>query len=193
MKKIYNWFASWGIVRKLCEKPFFAKVLSYEFLSYLFFGVLTTVVNFIAAAIVKRMYGEGFDTLIVGHIGSYEIPAATATNAIAWLASVLFAFITNKLWVFESRSFRPGILFKELSTFIAARLLSGVLLEMVGFDLLYKFLVEHFAEKADLIFWIAKLIIGIGVIIFNFVASKLVSFRKKKTEAEDNEDELQES
>ncbi|MCR5689706.1 MAG: GtrA family protein [Clostridiales bacterium] len=193
MKKIYNWFASWGIVRKLCEKPFFAKVLSYEFLSYLFFGALTTLVNFIAFAVVKRLFGEDFDTLIVGRIGSYEIPAATVTNAIAWLTSLFFAFFTNKLWVFESRSFKPRVLAKELSTFVAARLLSGVLLEIVGFDLLNKFLHERLADKADIVCWIAKLIIAIGVIIFNFVASKLVSFRKKKTEAEDNGDELQKS
>ena len=91
------------------------------------------------------------------------------STLIAWVAGVLFAFFTNKLFVFESdrRDIR-GLLF-EISTFFTARLLSLGLEEGILF-----LFVEQLGCRAGIV----KLFAQILVVVFNYVASKLVIFRK---------------
>ena len=69
-----------------------------EVIMYLIFGVATTVVNWVAYSILMK--GTG-------------IPLAVS-NAIAWLVSVIFAYVTNKLWVFESKSWKINEVWKEI-------------------------------------------------------------------------------
>ena len=91
------------------------------------------------------------------------------SNIIAWILSVLFAFITNKIWVFESKCFDFKIFIKELWNFIVCRLATGALdlgIMYVGVDLL---------KGPALILKIASNII---VIILNYVMSKLFVFKK---------------
>ena len=99
---------------------------------------------------------------------------------------MLFAFITNKLFVFESSSLKAGTVLKELTSFIGARILSFLIFEELIFMLLINIGVHHL---------IAKLSIAVFVVIFNYVASKLVIFRKKneikKTEEQEDADALQ--
>ena len=142
------------------------KVVTREIITYLFFGVCTTAVNFIIyTVLIRNMPGR-----------------VTLCNTIAWVAAVLFAFVTNKLFVFESKSLAPGVLFKEFFTFIASRILTG-LMEMFLPTLLIKagldmriFGVEGMA---------AKIIVGVAIIILNYVFSKLIIFRKKSDPGED--------
>ena len=68
-----------------------------EIITYVIFGVLTTVVNFAAFWILSRVLGERLYLL---------------NNAIAWVVSVAFAYVTNKLWVFESKSWAVRIAFQ---------------------------------------------------------------------------------
>ena len=79
--------------------------------SYLFFGVLTTIVNYVSYYALTRWLGMG----------------VTAATAWAWALAVLFAFVTNKLWVFRSRTRGLAALGHELAAFVAARLFSGLL------------------------------------------------------------------
>ena len=85
-----------------------------ELLMYIFFGVLTTVVNFIAFGAFNNILGKNF----------YLV-----SNAIAWIISVVFAYMTNKLFVFHSNSFAPKTLFKELIEFLVARIFSFIIEE----------------------------------------------------------------
>lgn len=123
-------------------------------INYLFFGVCTTVINVIAY------------TLFYNCLGMSNVPA----TVVAWGLAVVFAFITNKLFVFESKSFEPSVLFKEISSFFLCRVLTGLL------DVLIMYIaVDVFASSPLL--W--KILSNILVILLNYVASKLVIFKNK--------------
>jgi cell wall teichoic acid glycosylation protein gtcA len=122
---------------------------------YLIFGILTTLVNFAAYHICYTKLQ--FPNLV--------------SNTIAWILSVLFAFITNKIWVFKSKSFGLSKLAQELFAFVTARLFTGFLdtaIMFVGVDVL----------KQNWI--IAKIVSSVVVVILNYIFSKLFVFRKNK-------------
>lgn len=122
---------------------------------YIIFGVLTTVVNLL-------VYGLFYYNLNCTNILS---------TIIAWIAAVAFAFITNKLFVFESKSMEKKTVFYELMTFVMCRVGTGVL-EVGGMWLLVDVLI--------LPAMLMKLFINVAVIVLNYVASKLVIFKKAK-------------
>ena len=123
-----------------------------EPIAYIFFGVLTTLVNVVVyyfCAEVLQIY--------------YLI-----ANVIAWVASVLFAFLTNKLWVFESKSWALSLVLKEGAGFFLARVATGVV-DMV----LMWLVVDGELLSGELV---AKILVNIVVIILNYIASKLWIF-----------------
>ncbi len=170
-EKIYNKIFSVPFFGKLLKIPGVEKLLQYEIVSYLLFGVLTTVVNFITYMAVAALSGENYEERVLFTIGSYDVLWVLVINAIAWIVSVLFSFITNKLFVFESSSWKPAVAIKELTAFLGARILSFVIFE----ELIFALLIDIFGLN-DLI---AKAVVAVFVVIFNYVASKLVIFRKK--------------
>jgi putative flippase GtrA len=87
------------------------------------------------------------------------------SNIIAWFLSVLFAYITNRIWVFESRS---SDIIKEISLFFGGRLFSGI----VDTGLLY--VMVDILTIGD---FISKITTQIIVVILNYVISKLVVFK----------------
>lgn len=154
-----------------------------EIVLYLVFGVLTTVVNLIAFSIFKA-----FTPVLIA-------------NVIAWVFAVAFAFFTNKLFVFESKSWKKDIVIKEAASFTGARLFSlgveelGILLMINIFDCtpaLGRFAVkcldltklvkltmpQFFYDKLDGDMMV-KIILAVIVIILNYVFSKLIIFKKK--------------
>lgn len=175
-EKLYDRIFSVPIFKKLLKIPGVEKLLRYEIVSYLFFGVLTTVVNFILYWFMGRLGGDDYETKVLFNVGSFPFKYIYAANAAAWFGSVLFSFITNKLFVFESRSFAPKVAVKELLSFFGARVISFLLFEELLFGVFTALLGS--LNNAS---WIAKLITGILVIIFNYIASKLVIFKKKQT------------
>ena len=121
---------------------------------YAVFGVLTTAINIAVYALCYRVL----------HLPN--VPS----NVIAWILAVLFAFVTNKLYVFESKSLARGTVARELASFVGARLATGLLdlaVMFVGVDLLH---------GPDLVIKVGSNVI---VIILNYVFSKLIVFRKK--------------
>lgn len=133
-----------------------------EVLSYLFFGGLTTIVNVGAFMLLTSA-----TTLSTG-----------AANAIALALSILFAYVTNKLWVFESK-LTGAAAAKEFLMFIACRLATGVLDEIVviaGVDWLGGML--GLGESAVWALGV-KVFANILVIIANYIFSKLLIFKKK--------------
>ena len=97
-----------------------------------------------------------------------SIPNVPST-CIAWILSVLFAYLTNKVYVFQSKSFKKEVLLREGLQFFGCRLLTGIL------DVAIMFV------AVDLLHWnglVWKVISNILVIILNYVASKLLIFKK---------------
>ena len=88
-----------------------------EIINYIFFGVLATVVNLVSFKI--------FDLILGAKL--YLI-----TNVISWIITVIFAYVTNKLWVFESKSWKKDVVIKELIGFFGARLFSLGVSELWG-------------------------------------------------------------
>lgn len=142
-----------------------------ELISYVFFGVLATVVNLVSFKVFELILGEEL----------YLI-----TNVISWLITVIFAYFTNKLWVFESKSWKAGVVVKELIGFFGARIFSLVV-EEGGLWLLID--ICHMDRlNLDILSFningnmIAKVIMQVVVVILNYVFSKLVIFRHKKND-----------
>ena len=162
--------------------PGMKKLLEYETVSYLFFGFATFLVSAFSYWAANRIGGlfcapVPYESWILFTLGRMQFKWIYAANAISWVCAVTFAFFTNKLFVFESRSFAANVVWHELGTFVSARVLSFVLFEELLFavlELLFARLGWHAAD------WIAKIIVAVLVVIFNYLASKLVIFRKKQ-------------
>ena len=139
-----------------------------ELITYIIFGVLTTIVSLVSFKIFDSLLGEKLYLL---------------TNIMSWIFAVSFAYITNKLWVFESKSWHGKTVIKELLGFVGARLFSlGV--EELGLWRLIDILNTGALRLSILSLdingnMIAKVIMQIVVIILNYVFSKLVVFKKK--------------
>ncbi|WP_162356962.1 GtrA family protein [Metabacillus mangrovi] len=126
-----------------------------EVVMYAFFGVLTTVVNFAVFFIC---------------LNAFHLDYKISTTA-AWILSVLFAFITNKLYVFSSKSFDFSILAREALSFTGFRLAS------LAVDLgLMIVLIEVLAADQT----ISKLLTNLLVIVLNYTVSKLFVFKTKR-------------
>lgn len=140
-----------------------------ELILYVLFGGLTTVVNFVVFYLMNRAAGE--ELYLVN-------------NVIAWLAAVLFAYITNKLWVFESKSLAAKTVLKELAEFFSARIFSlgieegglWLFVDKLGFDS-FAFSILGFEVTGKLI---AKLALAVIVVILNYFFSKFIIFKKNK-------------
>ena len=140
-----------------------------EIILYVLFGGLTTVVNYIIYFTCTKAL----------HIGW------SPATLFAWIGAVLFAYVTNRIWVFESRAKGFSAVFFEFVKFIGARLLS-LGLEWLTLKLLIDILRMDLWVWRDLTLgeFVAKTIAQILVIIANYVFSKWIVFRKilKNTE-----------
>lgn len=126
-----------------------------ETILYLFFGVLTTIVNIVTYLFFTRALGV--DLLI--------------SNAIAWILAVLFAYVTNKFFVFESKNIKAKFLLKEFTSFVSCRIFSGV----TEMGLMYVMI--NIMSIND---FIVKLFTNVVVVVLNFIFSKLIIFKNKK-------------
>lgn len=125
----------------------------WDIVTYLFFGVLTTVINYL-------IYLPVYNLL---HL------SAAFSNAVAWVAAVAFAYLTNKPWVFKSHDWSRKTVIPELIKFVSCRLGSGVLETGILF------------VTVDLLHWngnIWKLVTSVLVVVLNYIASKLLVFKK---------------
>lgn len=131
-----------------------------EIINYLIFGAMTTAVSW------------GTYSLFVKAVGM----SVSVGNVLSWICAVLFAFVTNKLFVFESKTWAPATALREFFSFIGARLATGVI-EWVGVPFFSTHGLTHplFGVKGLL----AKIVVSIVVIILNYVFSKFLVFIKK--------------
>lgn len=124
-----------------------------EVILYLFFGGCTTVINTV-------VYG-----VLYGPLQLANVPSTIA----AWLVAVIFAFYTNRRFVFESRESTAAGRWREFGSFFGCRVLTGIL------DVLIM------AAAVDWMGWnglLWKLISNVLVIVLNYIASKFFIFKK---------------
>lgn len=139
-------------------KKLFALFKKYEeVISYLFFGGLTTLVNYATYLPCYNIFGI----------------SGAVSNVVSWCTAVTFAFLTNKPFVFKSHDWSAKVVIPELTKFVGFRLGSGILETGIIF------------VTVDCLGWngnIIKLITSVVVVILNYIASKLLVFRKKRGE-----------
>ena len=125
-----------------------------ELILYVFWGAATTAVNYCAYFLFTKAIHMHY----------------VLANVLAWLIAVLFAFWANKSFVFESKSWAPDVALPELYKFTGARVFSGALETGILF-----LTVDLLQGNGNL--W--KILTSVLVVILNYVASKLLVFRKK--------------
>jgi putative flippase GtrA len=129
-----------------------------EVVKYLFFGVLTTLVNFITYY------------LLVFIFKTEEGALGITFNVTATIISILFAYVTNRKFVFNSKATGKKAVIKEMFSFFSCRIVSLIvdaLIYLVGCTIL------KFPS------FIIKMISQVVIIILNYVFSKLIVFKKK--------------
>ncbi len=151
-----------------------------EIVNYLIFGVLTTAVDFAVYTPLTAILGADYKLAGV-------IPWYIVTSVIAWIAAVLFAYVTNKTWVFEERDWSAGKVTREVISFAGGR----VVTLLIQLFLMWLMIDATHLDKTALFTWgaglvglkgdfVVKAIVAVIVVILNYVISKLFVFKKKK-------------
>ena len=128
------------------------KLINKEKILYVIFGILTTIVNLIAYYLFSNIININY----------------LMSNTIAWIISVVFAYITNKFFVFNSSYINKDVIIEEFIKFMNCRLISGLS------EVVLLFLFVDLLLMNDIV---AKLIIGVLVALINFIFSKVFIFK----------------
>ena len=170
-----------------------------EFILYALFGVLTTVVSWGSYYLFSNLF-SGMNSEVALNLGftSFHMKLGVVlANVVSIILAMVFAFFTNKVWVFNSKSFAADVLKKEAALFFSTRLATALLefllvpiLSGLGFDtwvLGFPFLkilhLNHILGQAE--GTISKIFASVFVVILNYVFSKLLIF-KPKSQTEEN-------
>lgn len=132
--------------------PFYKKYK--ELLLYLFFGALTTLINIVVFALFTE--AASLDELVA--------------NLIAWVVAVLFAYVTNRIWVFNSHCRNAIQLIKEILSFYSGRIFTLLVEELI----LWLFIKQLMFAALPI-----KIASQILIIVLNYIISKLFVFVKK--------------
>ena len=140
-----------------------------ELIVYFVFGLCTTVVNLITFKIFNLILGDE----------KYLI-----SNVFAWFFSVVFAYTTNKIFVFKSKDWGMKTLFKEVISFFSSRVFTFVIEESGLYFLVDIMNLKDVQLDVFVVIvsgeMISKLIVGVLVVIINYIFSKMFIFKKKK-------------
>lgn len=126
-----------------------------DLIPYVIFGVLATIVNYVSYWLFAHPLGCG----------------TVLSTAAAWILSVLFAYVTNRRWVFHSTVRGAKEIGKEFAAFLAARISTGLL------DMLVMYVFVDVLGWNDMIMKLASNVI---VVILNYIFSKFFIFKKKE-------------
>lgn len=132
-----------------------------EAINYLFFGFLAFLVNMVAYALAAWVLGANDEKVLLVLIAT----------AFAWVVAVLFAYWTNRSFVFKSKVKDKEGIWKEFSAFVGARIITGAM------ELVIMYVMVDLAGINNMI---AKFVCNVVVIVSNYIFSKLLVFRKKK-------------
>ena len=136
-----------------------------EAIDYLFWGGMTTVVSWGTYSLFVLLLGDAMSATAAvfwGNVGS-------------WVCAVSFAFVTNKLWVFGSKSWAGNVVLPELGKFLSSRVATGVF-EMAAVPALVAIGLNQTIFGIEGM--VSKVIVSVAVIVLNYVLSKLFVFKK---------------
>lgn len=135
-------------------RKLWSKFVNRETIAYLITGVMTTLVDWVSYALLRH--------------ANVDYRFATAAS---WAIAVLFAYVTNKFFVFRSMRVDPGFLWKEFTAFVACRLATGVFMLVA-----MMVMVDGLGIKQD---FICKVVVSAISLVLNYLFSKLFIFKKK--------------
>lgn len=139
--------------------------LKKESVSYLFFGVLTTIVNY---------------TIFVVGLSLTNEKKVLLVNMIAFVGATLFAYVTNKIFVFRSMEWKMQQIISELGKFVGARVFS-LCVEQVGLYISSEFLhLQRFSIISINGLVIVKVVLSFVSVLLNYFASKFIVFKKER-------------
>lgn len=126
-----------------------------DIIPYAFFGVLTTIINIVTYYVMAHFFGI---TIMI-------------STVFAWLLAVLFAYVTNRKWVFHSGADTTETIITEILSFFSCRVATGI----VDWACMWVFVdVLHFNDV------VIKSMANVLVIVLNYIASKLLIFKRKE-------------
>lgn len=165
LEKVENFFLN--ILKKI-KLGFLAKIYEdhREGMRYIVFGALATLVNIVFSSL---FYYLVFKTLP-------EKPRSDYSNSVGIGLAMAFAYLTNKLFVFDSKTEGIKALLKEMASFVGCRLITAV--------------VEVLMMRVTVVYWhlnyvLMKIVTNIVVMILNFVFSKIFIFKKGNSKNEE--------
>lgn len=126
----------------------------WDVVIYLLFGIFVTITNYVVYLPLYNIVGL----------------SATLSNGVAWVASVLVAFLTNKPFVFKSNDWSAKVVVPEILKFVGCRIGSGIAETAILF------------VTVDLLQWngnVFKLLTSVLVVILNYIGSKLLVFKSE--------------
>jgi putative flippase GtrA len=141
-----------------------------EIIMYLIMGGATTVVNWAVYAISVSLINTNASVL------GFQLDVLIS-NVLAWILAVIFAYVTNKIFVFESYCWKLSFVFKEFVLFVSARFVTG-LLEIFGVPWLVGLGLNQ--KIFGIEGMVSKVFVSVLVVILNYVFSKLFIFKNKE-------------
>lgn len=151
-----------------------------ELINYVIFGVLTTVVSFVSYYIFRNIFPDEnsvpeFLRWVFNLTAVFGTESATVLPVfLSWICSVTFAYVTNRIWVFESRA-KGGRAVLECLKFYGARVLT------LFVDILIMFLLVDLTGISGALWeFFAKAVSSVFVLVLNYILSKVLVFRGKK-------------
>ncbi len=141
-------------MKNICNNIYDIINKNRQIVLYVVFGIFTTIVNFVVYLILNRQFSV--DELL--------------SNSIAWMMAVLFAYVVNKVYVFENVNYNLLNLIIEFTKFMSARAFSGVL------DMLILWMGVYQLGMYDVL---VKIVTSIVVIVSNYLLSKFWIFNEK--------------
>lgn len=130
------------------------KMKNREVVLYLLFGFLTTVLNVVVFTGCIRLLNFG----------------VLVSNVFAWIISVLFAYLTNRRFVFDSSASSAKDIIKECLGYFTGRIGTGV------FDIIAVYIAVEILLLNDII---TKIVVNILVVVFNYLISKFLVFKRE--------------
>ncbi len=176
MDAFWNWIEKIRLYQYFNRHALFGKICNREVLSYLLFGALTTVVSLVTFWLPDKLFSA------VGYMGAVHYITASPkdyaymeANVISWICAVAFAFVTNKLFVFESKEWTKGLVLRELASFVGGRIAT------LFVDLGLMFVCVTLLSMHEML---AKILVQIIIVLLNYVISKWIVFRRRADEGE---------
>ena len=168
-----------------------------ELFWYFVFGVLTTLVNLVTFALLDKLISAKWPVKVFKwDFDLFDL----FINVIAWVVAIVFAYVTNKLFVFHTK----GNVLKEFISFVVARLFTFFAFELGLFSLSIMVMENALNMPKDDLFlsflsfdvtnkYLVKLFIAVFVVVANYIFSKLFIFKKEKPDGKETSAESEET